>query len=187
MDFVVFSIHWGSNYNWVPSERFTRLAHFVIDQCGVDLFHGHSSHHVQGIEVYKGKPIVYGCGDFVDDYAVDDDYRNDLSCVYLPTFSVNSSTKAATLETFQLVPTRIEMFRVRTLPSDDDDHTWLLSKLAALSRRYGTCVGLANALAEGAKSATDKREKGKAAPEALEHAKGKAAELSSRGWLELAW
>jgi len=27
----------------------------VIDSCGVDLIYGHSSHHVRGMEVYKGK------------------------------------------------------------------------------------------------------------------------------------
>lgn len=38
--------------------------------------------HVQGIEIYKGRPIFYGCGDFVDDYAVDEEYRNDLGFAY---------------------------------------------------------------------------------------------------------
>jgi hypothetical protein len=33
---------------------------------------------LQGIEVYNGIPIIYGCGDFVDDYAVDSAYRNNL-------------------------------------------------------------------------------------------------------------
>jgi len=34
----------------------------------VDIVHGHSSHHVKGIEVHRGKLILYGCGDFIDDY-----------------------------------------------------------------------------------------------------------------------
>jgi hypothetical protein len=32
----------------------------------------------QGVELYNGVPIIYGCGDFVDDYAVDNAYRNNL-------------------------------------------------------------------------------------------------------------
>ena len=33
---------------------------------------------LQGVEVYKGKPIIYSAGSLIDDYAIDDDYRNDL-------------------------------------------------------------------------------------------------------------
>lgn len=79
--FVVFSFHWGPNYQWHPDASIIRLAHALID-LGVDLVHGHSSHHVQGIELYKGRPIFYGCGDFIDDYAVSEVYRNDLGFLY---------------------------------------------------------------------------------------------------------
>ena len=58
------------------------IAHYLIDDCGIDLIHGHSSHHIQGVETYKGKLIIYGCGDFVDDYALTPTYRNDLSAVW---------------------------------------------------------------------------------------------------------
>jgi poly-gamma-glutamate capsule biosynthesis protein CapA/YwtB (metallophosphatase superfamily) len=64
----------GPNYCWRPPAKFQKFAHELID-CGVDIIHGHSAHHVQGIEIYKHKPILFGCGDFIDDYAVDDDYR----------------------------------------------------------------------------------------------------------------
>lgn len=37
----------------------------------------------QGIEIYRKKIIMYDCGDFVDDYAVDLEYRNDLSFIFL--------------------------------------------------------------------------------------------------------
>ena len=74
-DFVLFSFHWGPNYQWFPDAQIRRLGHSLID-LGVDLIHGHSSHHIQGIEIYKGKPIFYGMGDFVDDYAVTLSYRN---------------------------------------------------------------------------------------------------------------
>eukprot|EP00899_Mesostigma_viride_P028783 jgi/Mesvir1/908/Mv17470-RA.1 len=82
LDMVVVSCHWGPNYSWRPSSEIVKLAHALVDAGVADLIHGHSSHHVQGIEIYKGKPILYGCGDFVDDYAVDDHYRNDLSFIY---------------------------------------------------------------------------------------------------------
>ncbi|MBC7235480.1 MAG: CapA family protein, partial [Chloroflexi bacterium] len=67
-DIVVCSIHWGSNWGYeIPIEH-VRFAHGLIDEAGVDVIHGHSSHHVKGIEVYKGKPILYGCGDLINDY-----------------------------------------------------------------------------------------------------------------------
>ena len=44
-----------------------RFAHRLID-AGVDVVHGHSSHHPRPIEVYRGKLILYGCGDTIDDY-----------------------------------------------------------------------------------------------------------------------
>jgi hypothetical protein len=37
---------------------------------------------VQSVEVYRGKPILYDTGDFLDDYAVDDLLRNDLSALF---------------------------------------------------------------------------------------------------------
>jgi poly-gamma-glutamate capsule biosynthesis protein CapA/YwtB (metallophosphatase superfamily) len=89
-DFLIFSLHWGPNYQWYPDASIRQLAHKLIDW-GVDLIHGHSSHHVQGIEIYKGKPIFYGCGDFIDDYAVSSVFRNDLGCLYRLEWEVTTS------------------------------------------------------------------------------------------------
>ena len=63
-----------------------RFAHRLIDG-GVHVVHGHSSHHPRPIEVYRGKLILYGCGDLVDDYEGihgHDQYRHDLRLLYLP-------------------------------------------------------------------------------------------------------
>ena len=94
-DFVIFSFHWGPNHQWFPDADIRRLGRLLID-FGVDLIHGHSSHHIQGIEIYKGKPIFYGMGNFVDDYAVDAHYRNgnlsisttDLSFIYQAEYNI---------------------------------------------------------------------------------------------------
>lgn len=42
--------------------------------CDTDIIYGHSSHHVQGVEVHKGKLIIHGYCDFVDDYALVPEY-----------------------------------------------------------------------------------------------------------------
>ncbi len=75
-DLVICSSHWGPNMTVRPSPLFRDFAHAVID-LGADLYLGHSAHVFHGIEIYRGKPIVYDAGDFVDDYAVDPELRND--------------------------------------------------------------------------------------------------------------
>jgi poly-gamma-glutamate capsule biosynthesis protein CapA/YwtB (metallophosphatase superfamily) len=77
-DFVVFTIHWGPNMRNRASSDFRDFARAVLS-AGADLFWGHSAHVVQGIEFWGGKVILYDTGDFVDDYAVDGELRNDLS------------------------------------------------------------------------------------------------------------
>ena len=66
-DLVVVSVHWGSNWGYEVEADQIRFAHRIIDG-GVDVVHGHSSHHPRPIEAYRGKLILYGCGDLIDDY-----------------------------------------------------------------------------------------------------------------------
>ena len=65
-DIVVASIHWGSNWGYDVPHSHTEFAHELIDAAGVDVIHGRSSHHVLAMEVYKGKLIIYGSGDFLN-------------------------------------------------------------------------------------------------------------------------
>lgn len=81
-DVVVLSLHWGPNMVPRPPDRFRRFARAVIE-CGVDVLHGHSAHIFQGVEVYRGRPILYDTGDTLDDYAVDPILRNDQSLVFV--------------------------------------------------------------------------------------------------------
>src|SRR5439155_21178746 len=76
-ELVIVSAHVGPNWG-KPSPAMQALAHELID-LGADLYWGHSNHTPQGIELYRGKPILYSTGDFVDDYAVNPTERNDLS------------------------------------------------------------------------------------------------------------
>jgi len=66
-DLVVVSIHWGSNWGYGVHGDQVRFARRLIDG-GVDAIHGHSSHHPRPAEVYRGKLVLYGCGDCIDDY-----------------------------------------------------------------------------------------------------------------------
>lgn len=139
----IFSVHWGPNYSWHPAERIKSLAHFLIDECEIDIVHGHSSHHVQGVEMYHGKVIIYGCGDFVDDYAVHADYRNDIGAVwrvFVREGDMESGRNGLMLDRLEIFPTRIERFRAMLLAAGDGDYDWVRQKIEALSLDLGTVV-----------------------------------------------
>jgi poly-gamma-glutamate synthesis protein (capsule biosynthesis protein) len=108
-DLVVLSVHWGPNWGFaIDAER--RFAHRLIDTGVIDLIHGHSSHHPKAIERYRGKLILYGCGDLLNDYegiGGYEQFRPDLALVYLP--QLDSAGDCVTLE---LLPFRIARFRL---------------------------------------------------------------------------
>jgi poly-gamma-glutamate synthesis protein (capsule biosynthesis protein) len=129
-DVVVASIHWGGNWGYAIGRAERRFAHRLIDAAGVDVVHGHSSHHPKGIEVHAGKLVLYGCGDFVNDYegiSGYESYRSDLGFMYFPT--VDAETGA--LVRLELVPTQMKRFRVQRASAEDA--RWL----AALVEREG--------------------------------------------------
>ena len=138
-DIVVASIHWGGNWGYnIPNEH-TRFAHDLIDNANVDVVHGHSSHHPKGIEVYRNKPIIYGCGDFINDYegiSGYKQYRNDLSLMYFIT--LNKLT--GELVRFQLVPTQIKQFRVNY--TTHTDKLWLADMLNREGQKLNTQIKL---------------------------------------------
>ncbi len=65
-DFLFVSVHWGNEYENRPTTRQKKLAHFLVDN-GADVVLGHHPHVLQGMEVYKGSPILYSMGNFVFD------------------------------------------------------------------------------------------------------------------------
>ena len=148
----IVSIHWGPNYSWTPSPSIRSLAHHLLDNCAVDIIHGHSAHHVQGVELHRGKPIIYGCGDFVDDYAVNKEYRNDLSAVWrVEVQETETETGGATegrkgkgkrLKPVRLCvyPTRITKFQAELLDSQDADWDFVAERVTTLSEEFGTVV-----------------------------------------------
>ncbi len=99
-DTLIFSNHWGPNMVQRPKEIFRRFAHAVID-LGVDVYYGHSAHVFQGVEIYRGKPILYDTGDFIDDYAVKPELRNDWS------FLFQVSVEEGRFERLDLTPVKL--------------------------------------------------------------------------------
>ena len=117
-DILIASFHWGGNWGYQISHEQREFAHKLIDIAGVDLIHGHSSHHVKGMEVYRGKLVLYGCGDFLNDYegiGGYEYYRDDLALMYFA--SVDPST--GKLAHLQMTPTQTRRFRVNRPSSAD--------------------------------------------------------------------
>lgn len=138
-DIVVLSIHWGRNWGYeIPSEQ-RRFAHGLIDEAGIDVIHGHSSHHVKGLEVYNGKLIIYGCGDFLNDYegiSGYEEFRDDLGLMYFA--SLGPST--GRLLSLRMTPTRIKNFRINL--ASRDEAIWLRDVLNREGKGMGTGVKL---------------------------------------------
>jgi len=106
VDFLVVSAHWGPNWGYLPPAEHPPFAHALID-AGADVLFGHSGHIVRGIELYRGKPILYCTGDFIDDYAVDKRERNDRSFIFVV------ETDGQAIVRLLLYPTVIEACQAR--------------------------------------------------------------------------
>jgi len=62
-DVTIVSFHWGAEKMEYPKDYQVDLAHLSID-LGADMVIGHHPHVVQGVELYKNKPIFYSLGNF---------------------------------------------------------------------------------------------------------------------------
>ncbi|MBM7504874.1 CapA family protein [Agromyces aurantiacus] len=81
-DLLVVSAHWGGNWGVDVPPTHRAFARALVD-AGADVVFGHSPHIPRGVEVIRGRPVLYSAGDFVDDYAVDPVERNDRSFVFV--------------------------------------------------------------------------------------------------------
>jgi poly-gamma-glutamate synthesis protein (capsule biosynthesis protein) len=136
-DVVVVSLHWGANWGYEIAESERRFAHRLIDDAGVSVVYGHSSHHAKAIEVYHDRLILYGCGDFLNDYEGIRGYehfRDDLALMYFASVDPRSGN----LVGVELVPLQIRRFQLRRASSADV--AWLQQTLDRESRQFATSV-----------------------------------------------
>ncbi len=139
-DLVVVSIHWGGNWGYGIPEKHRRFAHALIDEAGADVVHGHSSHHAKALEVYRGRPILYGCGDFINDYegiTGYEEYRDDLPLMYFPELELDGAKEHA-LARLTMVPLHIEKFSLERASARDS--RWLADVLTSEGLSFGTRV-----------------------------------------------
>jgi len=135
-DTVVVSIHWGGNWGYAIPDEHRRFARILVGDGGVDIVHGHSSHHPIALETVDGRPVLYGCGDFFNDYegiSGYEAYRPELSLAYF--LDVGDSGIGVTMAPFRMRRFRLE--RAGTA-----DARWLAQRLDRECSRFGARIAL---------------------------------------------
>jgi len=130
-DTVVVSLHWSGNWGYAIGRDERAFAHALVD-AGVDLVHGHSSHHARAFEVYRQRLILYGCGDFINDYegiGGHEAFRGDLAVAYFVELA------GGALQRLTLMPFQAQRFSLRR--ASPQDVSWLLDTLNRECRPFG--------------------------------------------------
>jgi len=91
---IIISLHWGIEQTHVPQKEQIATAHDIID-AGADAIIGHHPHWPQGIEIYRGRPIVYSLGNFINGY---------INPVERDNIAVGFYYNNGTLETIKVIP-----------------------------------------------------------------------------------
>ncbi len=138
-DVVIASIHWGPNWGYAIPDEHRRFAHALVDRADISVLHGHSSHHPKALELYRNRLILYGCGDFLNDYegiTGYEEFRSDLSLMYFAT------VEAATddLTRLEMAPLQIRRFRLNRATHEDAE--WLQRTLDRECRPFGRGISL---------------------------------------------
>ncbi len=125
-DITVASIHWGGNWGYDVGRDERGFAHRLIEAGAADIVHGHSSHHPKGIEYHRGRLILYGCGDFLNDYEGIGGHEAFRPWLSLMVFvSVNPADGRTT--GLQMIP--LAMRRLRLVMASPEDRDWLARRL----------------------------------------------------------
>jgi len=136
-DVVVASVHWGPNWGYEIDDDQIAFAHAVIEG-GADVVFCHSAHHPKAIEVHRGKLVLYGCGDLINDYegiGGYESYRDDLSLMYFPVIG-----EGGALLSLHMAPFQIRRFRLNRASASDA--AWLAETLTREGGKFGTRVRL---------------------------------------------
>jgi poly-gamma-glutamate capsule biosynthesis protein CapA/YwtB (metallophosphatase superfamily) len=127
-DAVLVTPHWGPNMVPAPLPH-VRLAASRLRDAGATLVTGHSAHVFHGVDDH----VLYDLGDFIDDYAVDRELRNDLGLLWF----VDLDDAGA--------PTRLEAVPLLldfcyTGVATGDDARWIGDRFRAACSEFGTTV-----------------------------------------------
>jgi poly-gamma-glutamate capsule biosynthesis protein CapA/YwtB (metallophosphatase superfamily) len=122
---VLVTPHWGPNMRAEPLAVVRRAAAALV-AAGATLVAGHSAHVFQGV---AGR-VLYDLGDFVDDYAVDRELRNDLGLLWLVTIDDGGPRRLEALP--------LALGHCHTRVATGDDAAWVVRRFRELCARLGT-------------------------------------------------
>jgi poly-gamma-glutamate synthesis protein (capsule biosynthesis protein) len=126
-DTVVVTPHWGPNMTAEPV-RHVRAAATALLEAGATLVAGHSAHVFHGVR----PGLLYDLGDFVDDYAVDPELRNDRGLLFLVTVDGRRLVRV------EAVPLALDYCYTRL--ADAEEARWVTTRFRRACRRLGTEV-----------------------------------------------
>jgi poly-gamma-glutamate capsule biosynthesis protein CapA/YwtB (metallophosphatase superfamily) len=121
------SPHWGPNMTSQP-KPYVRAAAQALREAGATLVAGHSAHVFHGVE----GNVLYDLGDFLDDYRVEPDLRNDLGLLFLVDLEPDGPRR------IEAVPLKLEFCFTRL--ADGDDAAWIRSRFREACAPFGTEV-----------------------------------------------
>lgn len=128
VDLLILSIHWGIEKNPQPKDKDILLAKRLIDG-GVDIIMGHHPHVLQGIEIYKGKPIFYSLGNFVFGS------QGELTT---NTMIAQVNLIDGKMDNIEIIPLNIE--GARPVPVNQETRKIKIDYLNKLSKGFGTSI-----------------------------------------------
>lgn len=130
---VLVSFHWGYEYLRRPAATDRRLAHKAID-AGADLVVGHHPHVTQGIEVYRGRLILYSLGNLL----FDSDRSPDRTVAALVTVERDPVARGWATTDCRVVPFAMDRTHLELPEAGDAQARRLLEEIAELSAELGT-------------------------------------------------
>jgi hypothetical protein len=126
-DFVIVSLHWGTEYAPRAGQDQQKLAHQLVDS-GADLILGHHPHVIEGLELYRDRLIAYSLGDFVWDH-----YSRETG----ETFVLQVTIPPSGPPSFKVVPVYLDSVSGIPAPVTGDDAEAILTRLVGLSADLG--------------------------------------------------
>jgi poly-gamma-glutamate capsule biosynthesis protein CapA/YwtB (metallophosphatase superfamily) len=124
-DVLLVTPHWGPNMTTAPVRHVRRAAGALVE-AGATLVAGHSAHVPHGV---AGR-VLYDLGDFLDDYRVDPQLRNDLGLLFLVTLDAEGPLR------LEALPLKLEFCHTRL--ATGEDAAWMRRRFRAACADLGT-------------------------------------------------
>lgn len=126
---VLVSMHWGIENTLYPQTYQTVLARAIID-AGADVIIGHHPHWIQGVEIYKKKPIFYSLGNLINGF---------YNRIEKDNFVAVLRYKGIKLRRIEVIPiagqnTLIDFQPYRLTGKEADEHLAMIGRISAKFR-----------------------------------------------------